>query len=147
MTVLQTFTKARRIRIKSLKLSQGDHEFLPAALEILDTPLSPIRTVLSATICAFVLVALAWSYLGQIDIIAVAQGKIQPVGRTKTVQPLDTGKVLALRVSNGSRVQAGDVLLNLDASEAKADEASLTTELQSLEGERTRRIAALEADS
>ncbi len=49
MTVLQTFTKARRIRIKTQKLSQGDHEFLPAALEILDTPLSPIRTVLSAT--------------------------------------------------------------------------------------------------
>lgn len=144
MTVLQTFAKARRIRLQTHKLSQGDHEFLPAALEILDTPLSPIRTALSVTICAFALVALAWSYFGQIDIIAVAQGKIQPVGRTKIVQPLDTGKVLALHVSNGSRVHAGDVLINLDASEAKADESSLTVELQSLEGERNRRIAALD---
>ncbi|WP_158807469.1 biotin/lipoyl-binding protein, partial [Beijerinckia sp. L45] len=144
MTVLQTFKRARKISIKTAKLSQGDHEFLPAALEILDTPLSPIRNVLSATICAFVLVALAWSYFGRIDIIAVAQGKIQPVGRTKTVQPLDTGKVLALHVSNGSRVHAGDVLVSLDASDAKADESSLTTELQSLEGERVRRSAALD---
>ena len=56
----------------------------------------PVRMGLLLIICAFVAVALAWSYFGRIDIIATAQGKFQPTGRVKIVQPLDTGKVLAL---------------------------------------------------
>ena len=42
-------------------LRRGDHEFLPAALEILETPLSPVRSAMILTICAFVVAALAWS--------------------------------------------------------------------------------------
>ena len=95
---------------RRIQLHRGDHEFLPAALEILETPLSPIRSVMILTICAFVVIALAWSYFGRVDIIAVAQGKIQPVGRTKTSQPIETGKVLSIAVVNGRRVTAGDVL-------------------------------------
>jgi hemolysin D len=52
----------------------SDHEFLPAALEILETPPSPVRIGLLAIICAFAATALAWSYFGRIDIIATAQG-------------------------------------------------------------------------
>ena len=55
------------------------------------------------TICAFVVAALAWSYFGRVDIIATAQGKIQPIGRTKVVEPLETGKVAASAWSNGAR--------------------------------------------
>jgi len=43
---------------------------------------------------------------GRIDIIAVAQGKFQPTGRVKVIEPLETGKVAALHVFNGSRVAA-----------------------------------------
>lgn len=53
-----------------------DLEFLPADLEILETPPSPVRMALILIICAFVAVALIWSWIGHIDIVAVAQGKI-----------------------------------------------------------------------
>jgi hemolysin D len=123
----------------------SDHEFLPAALEILETPPSPVRIGLLAIICAFAATALAWAYFGRIDIIATAQGKFQPTGRVKIVQPLDTGKVLASFVENGKHVQQGDVLVELDPSEGKAEVAEFTTNLASYRAEALRRHASIEA--
>ena len=79
---------------KPRKVTAGDEEFLPAALEILETPPSPVRIALIVSICAFVVLGLAWSYFGHFDIVATAQGKLQPTGRVNVVQPLETGKVI-----------------------------------------------------
>jgi hemolysin D len=123
----------------------SDHEFLPAALEILETPPSPVRIGLLAIICAFAATALMWSYFGRIDIIATAQGKFQPTGRVKVIQPLDTGKVLASHVENGKHVSQGDVLVELDPSEGAAEVAEFTTSLASYRAEALRRHVAIEA--
>ncbi len=144
MSTLPVVTKSPPRRIK---LGRGDHEFLPAALEILETPLSPVQASMTMTICAFVTVALVWSWFGRVDIIATAQGKIQPVGRTKTVQPLETGKVLAMAVQNGARVKAGDVLVKLDPGEAQADEGTLQADIGSEKAEVLRRTYALALSS
>jgi len=55
-----------------------DRQFLPAALEVLETPSSPTRRALLLTLCTFVVLALGWSLVGHIDIEAVAKGKVQP---------------------------------------------------------------------
>jgi hemolysin D len=123
----------------------SDHEFLPAALEILETPPSPVRIGLLAIICAFAATTLAWSYFGRLDIIATAQGKLQPTGRVKIIQPLDTGKVLASFVENGKHVQQGDVLVELDPSEGAAEVAEFATNLASYRAEGLRRHVAIEA--
>jgi membrane fusion protein, hemolysin D len=123
----------------------SDHEFLPAALEILETPPSPVRIALLAIICVFAAAALAWSYFGRIDIIAIAQGKFQPTGRVKIVQPLDTGKVLASYVENGKHVQQGDVLVELDPSEGAAEVEQFRTGFASYRAEALRRRIAIDA--
>jgi len=124
-----------------------DREFLPAALEILETPPSPVRIWMLNAICAFVAVAIAWMFLGHIDIIAVAQGKIQPTGRVKMVQPLETGKVRQVFVTNGSKVEAGQIVVALDDSEARAEVESLQASLASAKAEAVRRRAAISAAS
>ena len=98
-----------------------DREFLPAALEILETPPSPLPVATMLTICAVFAAALAWSYFGKLDVHAVASGKIETAGRAKVVQPFDSGKVAAIHVANGQAVKAGEVLLELDPAEAQAD--------------------------
>src|SRR3954447_16902513 len=123
----------------------SDHEFLPAALEILETPPSPVSIGLLLIICVFAAAALAWSYFGRIDIIATAQGKFQPTGRVKVIQPLDTGKVLASYVENGKHVQQGDVLVELDSSEGAAEVAEFTINRASYRAEALRRHVAIEA--
>jgi membrane fusion protein, hemolysin D len=126
-----------------LKEQHSDKEFLPAALEILETPPSPIHIGFMLTICGFVVVALLWSFFGRIDIVAVAQGKIQPAGRIKVVQPVETGKVTGIHVENGSVVKAGDLLVELDPSEARAEEAASEAAYLSYKAEALRRRAAL----
>lgn len=123
---------------------RSDHEFLPPALEILETPPSPVKMAMILTICAFAATALIWSYVGHIDIIAAAQGKIQPTGRVKVVQPLLTGKVKALPPANGAHVKAGDILLELDPTDAIADETDAVKGLASVRAEVLRRKAVVD---
>ena len=65
--------------------------FLPAALEIVETPPSPIGRAIGATIIALFVLALAWATLGHVDIVATATGKIIPTGRSElqTILPAD----------------------------------------------------------
>ncbi|KAB2849841.1 MAG: HlyD family type I secretion periplasmic adaptor subunit [Hyphomicrobiaceae bacterium] len=120
-----------------------DPEFLPAALEILVTPPSPAALWLMASISMAAVSGLAWSYFGWLDVHAVAPGKIQPNGRSKIVQPLEPGKIVAIRVDNGSKVEAGDVLLELDPTETTADHEAQVRDLESARAETARRKAAL----
>jgi hemolysin D len=88
--------------------------FLPAALEIVETPPSPIGRAIGATIVVLFCVALAWASWGTIDIVASAIGKIVPSGRTKLVQPFEAGVVRSIHVQDGQAVKAGQVLIELD---------------------------------
>src|SRR6202161_3340484 len=101
-----------------------DREFLPAALEILETPPPPLPIALMATISAFALAALVWSYFGRLDVHATAPGKIETAGYAKVIEPLDPGKIAAIHVEKGQTVKAGDLLLELDPAEAAAVELS-----------------------
>jgi hypothetical protein len=50
---------------------------------------APIGVTIILLFCA----ALAWAWWGTIDIVASATGKIVPSGRTKVIQPFETGVV------------------------------------------------------
>lgn len=126
-------------------MAREDYEFLPAALEILETPPSPIATSLIKAICAIVIATLAAAYFGRIEIVATAPGKIQPIGRTKVVQPLQTARVRAVNVVNGQHVRTGDVLVQLDNVEEVADQTSMRDALASWVAEVVRREAIITA--
>jgi hemolysin D len=96
-------------------------EFLPAALEIVETPPSPIGRAIAVTIICLFCGALAWACLGTVDIVATAPGKIVPGGRTKVIQPFEIGVVRAIHVRDGQSVKAGDILIELDPTINTAD--------------------------
>jgi hemolysin D len=121
-----------------------DMGFHPADIEILDTPPSPVRMSMIISICALATAVLVWSFVGTIDIVAVAQGKFKPVGDTKIIQPLEGGKVAAINVENGQHVKAGDILVELDPGDARADETDAATTLASWRAETLRRRTAIE---
>jgi hemolysin D len=116
------FRSAQMRRIEELA-------FLPAALEIVETPPSPIGRTIVATIVVLFCAALAWASWGMIDIVASATGKIVPSGRTKVVQPFETGVVRAIRVQDGQTVKAGDVLIELDPTVNAAERDHLHNDL------------------
>ncbi len=99
----------------------SETEFLPAALEIVETPPAPISRAIAGTIILFFIVTLLWACFGSVDIIATAQGKIVPTGRTKVIQPLESGVVRAIHVQDGQAVKAGDVLVEIDSTINEAE--------------------------
>jgi hemolysin D len=101
--------------------NRDERDFLPAALEIIETPASPIGKLLGLSIIAIAVFALAWSCIGQIDIIATAPGKVVTRGKTKIIQPLETASVAAIRVADGDHVKEGGVLIALNAVQVQAD--------------------------
>src|SRR6516164_3781758 len=119
--------------------------FLPAALEIVETPPSPIGRTIAATIILLVCAALVWSWWGTIDIVASATGKIVPSGRTKVVQPFETGVVRSIRVEDGQAVKAGDVLIELDPTVNAAERYHLRSDLLAEQLNTARLRAALAA--
>jgi hemolysin D len=104
-------------------------EFLPAALEIVETPASPAGRMIAGTIILFFAIAVGWSIIGHVDIIATAQGKIVPTGRTKTTQPLEAGVVAAIHVQDGDKVRAGDILVELDRTVTQAERRRVAQDL------------------
>lgn len=104
-------------------------QFLPAALSLQDTPLSPAPRVAMWMILSFALLALLWSIFGQIDVVATAQGKIVSNDRSKTIQPFEAASVRAIRVTDGQAVKAGDVLVELDPTSARADLGRVNSDL------------------
>src|SRR5579871_347302 len=73
--------------------NRAETEFLPAALEIVETPPSPIGRAVAWTIVVLAASMIVWSSIGRIDIVATAPGKIVVTGGTKVVQPFDTGVI------------------------------------------------------
>lgn len=120
-----------------------DRTFLPAALEIIETPASPVRIALMLTICGLAAAGIAWTCLGTIDIHATARGKIEPAGHVKVVQPLQPGVVAAVPVMEGQRVAAGEVLLRLDSREAESDLEAASFGRTAAEAEALRRQAEI----
>ena len=117
-------------------------QFLPAALEILETPASPVGRAIGATIIVFFAIAIVWAALGHVDIIATASGKVVPTGRTKTIQPLETGIVSAIHVRDGDKVTAGQVLIELDRTVTQAEHERVAQDL-TLAGLDVARLSAL----
>lgn len=124
------------------KRQRDEIDFLPAALEILENPASPTARLTLWALIIFLTVALVWSFFGQLDVVAIAEGRIVPAGRTKVIQPLETGVVRAIRVRDGQKVQAGEILVELDPTTAGADMRRLVADLVSARVDSARLEAA-----
>src|SRR5712691_11660278 len=120
------FPKRQVVRRRESELA-----FLPAALEIVETPPSPIGRAIGITVIALFCFALTWAFFGTVDIVATAPGKIIPTGGTKIVQPFESGVVSAIYVRDGQIVRAGDMLVGLDPTMTEAERDHLKSDLVS----------------
>ena len=106
------------------------YEFLPAVLEVQESPPSPLGRAILWTIVSLFALAVVWSIIGKVDIVAVAQGKIIPSGRVKLIQPLESGVVTQINVQEGQPVKQGETLVELDPTSTAADQRRLEQELR-----------------
>jgi hemolysin D len=117
--------------------------FLPAALEIVETPPSPTGRAIGATLVALFCLALIWAAVSHVDIMAYASGKVVPSGRVKLIQPFEMGVVRAIHVRDGQSVKAGDVLIELDPTMSAAETEHIKSDLIAAQLDIARLHAAL----
>ena len=125
--------------------SADELAFLPAALELQENPPHPAARITLWALLAFILIALAWACLGKIDIVAVAPGRLIVSDRSKTIQPLEAGVVKSIHVQDGQMVQAGQLLIELDATVSGAENTKQQTNLHDAELNALRAKALLAA--
>ena len=110
------------------RLWQGstEREFMPAAVEVLETPASPLKHLLTLGICLLFIIALVWAWFGKMDVVVEAEGRIIPDGHVKTISPVQVARVKMIHVDEGSRVKQGEVLVELEPNptdlEARAEQ-------------------------
>ena len=119
------------------------YEFLPAAEEIIETPAAPFGAVVIWLTTILLALALVWAYLGQIDIVAVGNGRVSTEGSVKVVQSASYGVVKRITAQEGQRVHKGDVLVELDKTTAEKELATTAQSLNIARAERDilRRLA------
>lgn len=102
-----------------------ENEFLPAVLEVTETPPSPIARIVLWSLMLLLVVGLLWTIFGDVDEVAVAPGKVVPHGQVKVVQSQYSGVVKAILVKDGQQVKEGEVLVELDRTVSAADLAQM----------------------
>ncbi|AIF49857.1 HlyD family type I secretion periplasmic adaptor subunit [Pelosinus sp. UFO1] len=111
------------------RLSSSEKDFLPAVLEVMEKPPSPTGRIVMWTIFLLITLGIIWSIFGHVDEVAVAPGKLIPVGSVKVVQAEDKGVVKAIGVQDGDKVTKGQLLMELDTTFSAADLARVKKEL------------------
>jgi hemolysin D len=143
----EVFSRAWKERKNLEPANRTPHEaqFLPAALELMETPLSPAPRAAMGLLVAFAVITALWAVFGRIDVVAVAPGKVVPNDRTKIIQSFDTATVVAIHVADGDEVSAGALLIELDAASTQADVRRLSLDLLNARWEAARAQAMLDA--
>ncbi len=140
-------TAARKIiKFPRPRRLEFETAFLPAALEVVETPPSPIGRAIGVIIILLFCAALVWASLGKVDIVATAHGRVILNGRTKIIQPAEGGVVRAIHVQDGSVVKAGDVLIELDPTISTAELEHVRSDLIGAQLNIARLRAALDED-
>lgn len=96
-------------------------QFLPAALEVQESPPSPASHWLLWLLVSLFCIGIVWAAFGEVDIVVTAPGRVVPSGQVKVVQALNTGSVVAIHIREGQRVEVGQSLISLDPTYANAD--------------------------
>jgi multidrug efflux pump subunit AcrA (membrane-fusion protein) len=80
-------------------------------------------------ITGFVTAALIWAHFSRINVVVEARGSLLPEGYARPVQAVAGGRVQSVRVREGSAVDRGQVIAQLDGQELRARAEKLRQEL------------------
>lgn len=120
------------------------NEFLPDALAIRNAPLPWWANFGLLWLCCFFLVALLWSFLGEVDVIISAQGRIVSQSPPIELRPLERTVIKEIKIRVGDRVRQGQVLMTFDPVFNTTEELKLESELRKFSAQRRRLSAELE---
>ncbi len=133
---MQTSDKSRLAAARQFAERAGERiqadprDFQPALVRLQEAPPNPLGRRVLWVMLVFLAALLLWATFGQLDIVAVADGKLVPETYLKIVQPVDSGVVKEILVREGEPVKAGQVLLRMDTTLSQSDLKALTADYE-----------------
>ncbi|MDR6115791.1 MULTISPECIES: HlyD family type I secretion periplasmic adaptor subunit [unclassified Sphingomonas] len=121
-----------------------EHSFLPAALEVIERPVSPTARITAWLLMGGLALTGGWLVLGKVDVVASAQGRTVPAESVKLVQSATGGIVRRIWVHEGDVVRRGQPLVDLDPTLSSADEAQARQALLAAEIDVARNAAIVD---
>ena len=109
-------------------MSADPADFAPPLLRIQEKPPAPLAGWMLRLLIALLAGVILWATFGQLDIVAVADGKLVPSSYLKIVQPAEQGIVKEILVKEGEAVREGQVLVRMDPVLTDADVKSIQAE-------------------
>ncbi len=119
-----------KAKLRGTRHNRDRLQFSPAAIRIESGPAPFYGRLIIWAIMLLAMIAFAWAYLGKVDIVAVAPGKIIPMGKVRQVQPFERAVVREIHVSDGQRVARGDPLISFDSTFSAAEQRQASEDLQ-----------------
>ena len=110
------------------KADEAYLEFHAPLLRLQASAPNPLGRAVLWTLLIMLAGLIAWTLLGRLDVVAVAEGKLVPHTYVKIVQPSEAGIVKQILVREGEAVVAGQVLMRMDTLISEADGKSLAAE-------------------
>lgn len=120
------------------------HEFQPDIIALEQNPLPRVAHVLLWTIIGFIVAAIVWAWLAEVDRVVSATGRVITTAQRIVINPLATSQIVELPVEVGRIVKKGDVLVRLDPTFARADLAQFSERAASVSAQFDRIEAEIE---
>lgn len=109
------------------------YDFMPSLLEIIERPSHKAGTVIIYGIFSLLLITIIWASFSKIDVVITTNGTIQPEGNISTLNAYTSGTIKSINIDEGSYVEKGDVLIELDTQSLDIDINSLNIQKAILE--------------
>lgn len=114
----------------SLKAAANLLDFSPPLLRLQEAPPNPLGRKVLWSLLALLLALILWAFIGKLDIVAVAEGKLIPESYIKIIQPAESGIIKEILVEEGQKVLANQVLMRMDTLISEADSKSIDADHQ-----------------
>ena len=91
-------------------LSKDERDFLPAALEVQESPPSPLPVAVLKCICLSLFILFLWSVFSRMDIVAIAPGQIIATEAVRSINAPEPGTIVSIDAREGQSVKSGQIL-------------------------------------
>jgi len=122
--------------------TEDKNRFKPHLAEIEDNPVSPLGRKILWTIIIFMIIAVAWMFIGKTDVVISARSEVIPVGNVKILQALSGGSIKKIYVKEGDAIKKGATLIEIDPTVEESDIGSKKENLAMLDLE-TKKLQSL----
>jgi hemolysin D len=109
--------------------TEDKNRFKPHLAEIEENPVSPMGRKILWSIIIFMLIAVAWMFIGKTDVVVSARSEVVPVGNVKVLQALSGGSIKKIYVKEGDAIKKGAPLIEIDPT---VEESNIESKKQNL---------------